>query len=460
MSGPSIASATSPRHVLQICRPPQFRTNAHLHHLDTFCSLLCSSAEHAGFLPITFQRIHVPWTKYGATLNFHAVGYSPQSYTYKDSFLNGWVQIDTHGHTGWHSSHLCSRSLMPSFPRKDLSKRLEAYRSSGLSKYEQSDAIHLLRVPYLLFALQKPQDTTSHFALCDMLEAAEAAYFWCRQNSLSLVVKRHPFCHSATVAAWIDRMASLPECIVTEANINTLIDGSRIVVVQNSSVGFEAMMRGKPVVTFGLSEYSRLNPPALSLAELTQHLDRALHAEAPERDTELLSFCETHLYEIDSAEDMTALANSLLTAIPFAGLEVHQLPATLDFSESGNAKPYLLHGFSFTEDWGVWTSADFASIIFTHPKVDSLRVALTIRAYVQRDYQHIWFRILANGQLVTTTISLSYGEGDRCLEVSLPCRQGINTLSFEILNPVYPAHYATDFDTRLLGLGLIQLSLE
>lgn len=126
------------------------------------------------------------------------------------------------------------------------------------SKFEQPPLDHKIKLPsdYVFFPCQLPHDETirSHSnwtvarALVETLESAARV-------GLSVVVKGHPVNPGSMIdlkniaykydhATWVD-----------DASVHQLIAGSRLVACVNSGVGLEAVVYGKPVVTFGRSDY-------------------------------------------------------------------------------------------------------------------------------------------------------------------------------------------------------------
>lgn len=68
------------------------------------------------------------------------------------------------------------------------------------------------------------------------------------------------------VTKFIASIADLPHVTITELSINQLLPKAERVVVINSTVGFEALIHGRPTLTFGASEYG-------PLTTLIRHVD-------------------------------------------------------------------------------------------------------------------------------------------------------------------------------------------
>jgi len=60
---------------------------------------------------------------------------------------------------------------------------------------------------------------------------------------------------------------------VSEASVHDLIEKSRVVITQNSSTGFEALMQKKTVITCGKSDYRHATLTAKTPGDLRDALD-------------------------------------------------------------------------------------------------------------------------------------------------------------------------------------------
>lgn len=68
-------------------------------------------------------------------------------------------------------------------------------------------------------------------------------------------VKPHPYQTQGDRKRLLDFCEDFPNVKLTDASIHDLIEASRVVVTHNSSVGFEALMQRKPVITCAKSDY-------------------------------------------------------------------------------------------------------------------------------------------------------------------------------------------------------------
>lgn len=440
----------------QIASPPRFQTHEHMAGLRRWIERVTQYAQKQGDIVMHFPWVHVPPAVNATTLNFHTHGYDPQSYHFKESFLQDWVQIDSHGYTGWHSSNL-KPGLMPVAPARQgrMAAKLDQYLQSRKSKYEQNSSAAVFDFDYLFFPLQKPQDETSLFARFTPQEIVDAILPWLKQHHIKLVIKRHPFCHSDMVAAWLDRLQHIPEIVMTDGNVVDILPHAAAVITVNSSVGFEAVMRGIPVLSFGASEYGYMTEQVFDLEKLPQQLQQL---QRQDQRNAVTDFAAAHLYDIDDDQDIIDLYNALRCP------RTHNLPAILpeiDFSEGGNGAAYCLHGFSYPEAWGAWTNADKATIAFWHKDPAVMKkITVQFHSYTKQDHPVQIFSLLWNGVSLGPWQQHPYKEVSVQTSFTANIQPGINALSFVLHDPVRPAELKDEFDIRKLGLGLERMIIQ
>ncbi len=138
--------------------------------------------------------------------------------------------------------------------------------------------------PYVLLALQVPDDTQillwSERTLWDPAALVAPVRHAVRRvcgEGVRLAVKPHPLDRSWRRVA--EAAARTPGCLLARGGVGAWIEGARAVVVLNSSVGLEAVVRDRPVVTLAQSAYEvpGVVQRARGLGGLMSALDRALH---------------------------------------------------------------------------------------------------------------------------------------------------------------------------------------
>jgi hypothetical protein len=133
--------------------------------------------------------------------------------------------------------------------------------AGNLSRQPQPEAGDVPDGDYILLALQMPADSVvvDHSPI-SMMELLDAVTAWAEARRQRVAVKLHPC--SLNIKDLVDavkrRTRGSRYAVEISGNIHSLIAASRGVFVINSSTGFEALLHGKPVATFGDCDYKRV----------------------------------------------------------------------------------------------------------------------------------------------------------------------------------------------------------
>ncbi|MBV9924325.1 MAG: hypothetical protein JOZ96_04725 [Acidobacteria bacterium] len=196
---------------------------------------------------------------------------------YKEMHMRGLFTIDAEG---WGADHSAVREP----PDLDAGDAAEAERfvarireqfvSNGHSKQRQPElrSIPEEYKPYLLVPLQLPtDDTIMHHSPVSVVEFVHVVSDWAEGAGQKILFKLHPGAVYPEIAAAVEaRSAANPYVNRLDANIHSLIQGAEGVVVINSGTGFESLIHGKPVVTFGNCDYK-----SVTFAARRDNLDEA-----------------------------------------------------------------------------------------------------------------------------------------------------------------------------------------
>lgn len=107
---------------------------------------------------------------------------------------------------------------------------------------------------YLFFPLQIPHDQSIlYFSDLSEMEVICGLLDWAAQRGVQVVMKPHPANRESMKP--LEEVARRYGVYMSEANIDDLINHAVGVYTINSGVGFESLLRLKPVVTFGRAEY-------------------------------------------------------------------------------------------------------------------------------------------------------------------------------------------------------------
>lgn len=228
---------------------------------------------------------------------------------YKEMHMRGLFTVDTEG---WGADHSAVREP----PRLDESDGAAAERfvghireqfvSDGHSKHRQPELSPIPEEckPYLLAPLQLPtDDTIAYHSPLSVAEFVHVLSDWAGRAGQKVVFKLHPGAEYPDIVAAVKaRTSASPYVNCLDANIHSLIQGAEGVVVINSGTGFESLIHGKPVVTFGDCDYK-----SVTFAARPDNLDEAWEYVAgytPEQRSRGVKFI--HHYYTRHAFDVNA----------------------------------------------------------------------------------------------------------------------------------------------------------
>lgn len=173
------------------------------------------------------------------------------------SYIWGFWYLDELGF-GWESSLRFSR-----FCSNDVDREKADYFFNGVAGYMLRENVSKLwqepRVETALAPAEcvvfcqgiETRTPRRHFLTTEQMIKTTAM----ASPDQTVYVKPHPLQSKQARLRIMDISASLPNVKVVDASVHDLVAASRIVVTQNSSAGFEALMQRKPVVTCARSDY-------------------------------------------------------------------------------------------------------------------------------------------------------------------------------------------------------------
>lgn len=238
-------------------------------HQRFYASLLVALAD----LNVTVRPIRLPFGSDAAPrftgpsqiiLSFHSRGERNNVLRMKEAYIPPYYLFDRTGYSGYSeiSKHADKfRKEIQSTPRGAADAFVSELRQKlveqNLSKYQQpSTSPENIPSPYYFMPLQTVDDPVASFSYLDQLDVACALAKAADERSSSLIIKRHPLCGSRKVEkALADLDHEFSNVVVSNGSIHDLISGASAVIGCNSGVLFEAMIHGKPVVTFGNSDF-------------------------------------------------------------------------------------------------------------------------------------------------------------------------------------------------------------
>lgn len=214
----------------------------------------------------------------GFTLSYHSVGNVTHVWRIKETPVQHYYSFERFGFSGWSELSMAQDYHCQYIKRVD-SKLAETFTqqlrtqliSSNQSKYKQKDTPFTLEEPFVFYSLQKPGDIVASLYRLNAFDVLQQAAFLAKKKRIKLVVKRHPYCLDPRVSwALFKATFNNPYVMITSASIHKILPLCRSVLVANSGVGFEALIHGKQVYSFGHSEYELVTNSLNSISDVEQ----------------------------------------------------------------------------------------------------------------------------------------------------------------------------------------------
>ncbi len=258
-----------------------------------------------------------------AHFSFHSIGPAvPGLIRLKESPIAGYYGFDELGYSGSSSLAVEPERHRPAIAAIDgaaAERRVRAIatraREANRSKYPQPERRTPPAPGYVFLPLQTVEDPVTRFFRMPIdtvvRSAAEAA-----RPDRRLVVKRHPLCRSPLVDELIEEIRRRPNVEIREDSIHDLVDGADFVLVGNSGVGFEALMAGRPAVSWAASEYESVCTSISDTAGLRAAFDCDTAAYDPLPAWRFLDYVLTRRsVALDDVERIGRLVEATLSSV-------------------------------------------------------------------------------------------------------------------------------------------------
>jgi hypothetical protein len=140
----------------------------------------------------------------------------------------------------------------------------------------------------------------------------------------------------------------------------------------------------------------------------------------------------------------------------------YQVGTPMSFQSGGSARSYLCSGWGEPEDWGCWTTAREADLLFSMDgSASDLRMTVALLPFSPLPESPLKVDVIVNGQLLATWLfSKSLEMQFRELLIPPPGLGAFMHILFRISEPRVPAELGISSDIRSLGLGFVSLKLE
>lgn len=180
---------------------------------------------------------------------------------YMQMHMRNLFTLDFNGWGNDHSQNLSfNADAIGAVVAQDFCEKLSnKMLTSGMSKCDQAEVLDSnLPEKFILVPLQIPRDyVLQHHSPITVLQFIEAIIAYAAAAKVDVCFKLHPFNKSdhELIKAIDDGLKSSPYIHKAEGNINDLIKKSVGLFVINSGTGFESILHGRPVATFGGCDY-------------------------------------------------------------------------------------------------------------------------------------------------------------------------------------------------------------
>jgi hypothetical protein len=181
---------------------------------------------------------------------------------YMQMHLRDLFTLDRNGWGFDHSDNDCGFLESSTIATEFVTNLSDTLWANKISKCEQSEqTICDAQYPFILVTLQIPRDYTllyhSPITVRYFLDSIQA---WAHQSQTHVAFKLHPHnkCDHDLIYTIEDAIQNSRYCHKAEGNIHEIIKRSSGVFTINSGTGFESLIHGKPVCTFGSCDYNRV----------------------------------------------------------------------------------------------------------------------------------------------------------------------------------------------------------
>ncbi len=228
----------------------------------------------------------------GIYYSYHNAQPGENSYCYKRGPFPYLWYMDPAGYAGW-SQIALDTSLQEEaaqYPVEKATAVVQEYCRRMLTENHsvlpQPETIPEAEIEglesFVFYSLQVNNDEVMKLTEVAQYESIKAAAAAAKKMKRHLVFKQHPLCKSSVVARLLGELAKSKYVHVSVGSVNKLLSKARSVLVTNSTVGFQALVLGKPVFTVGKSEYSFMTQPIQTPEEIAE-VFRVTDFRQPER---------------------------------------------------------------------------------------------------------------------------------------------------------------------------------
>lgn len=227
------------------------------------------------WLPRGAERAPRPDGGEGVTISFHSHGKIGNILRCKETYISPYYTMDRMGYACFSELACHPERYSDAIERQNIDRAstfvralAQELRQENRSKYLQPDRQDHLEPGYLFIPLQVENDSVAKGLWLDKFKAIHCILEAAAAQELRVVLKRHPRCKSKAIFDLLSEISQRPNVSVSNASIHTLIENARLVAGANSGVLFEALIQGKPVISYAASDFGQATRQVRTYEEL------------------------------------------------------------------------------------------------------------------------------------------------------------------------------------------------
>lgn len=172
---------------------------------------------------------------------------------------NRRVLVDRRGYSGWSEVQtLPERHDFRSMPAGEARRYFASMRQQNFASSPRTGDEFAEYGSFGIFPMQIPGDSVIRLSRFDFFEMIEATIDFFGSRGLNTVLRRHPKCRDREVTSFLQEVCHRKGVFVSNQSSRDMILFSRAVALCNSSMGWDAILAGKPLICFGDAEYGRV----------------------------------------------------------------------------------------------------------------------------------------------------------------------------------------------------------
>lgn len=273
--------------ILQLTsRRPWFVGYAAGQNSEAFRTLLIDTLERIGASVTLYrQGSEVAVPPDAIHLTHHSRGRRPGLRHYKMAYLPDFFHLDRLGYSGWSEMAQARPADLFAGRQAEADRLFEtevaALLEARVSKFKQPETGGVEAEGFVFVALQVPNDSV--ISLCfepDYVATVTRAIGALLAAGERVVAKPHPFGRTKPLMAALDRLRG-QGLILTDGSIHDLLPRAKAVLTANSGVGFEALLRLKPVLCLARADYGHAGREVRDAREAPAVLREAVEGHDP-----------------------------------------------------------------------------------------------------------------------------------------------------------------------------------